>query len=72
MDCYIATDRFQQQRIFDALSRYAADGQPVPSRESYDRHPLSGEPGKAWCCEGGDGPGGHTWTCWRWLGMSVT
>jgi hypothetical protein len=70
MDCYIATDRSQQQRIFDMLDHYKRSGKPVPPRERYDTHPLSGDPGETWCCEGGDGPSGHTWTCWRWLGIS--
>lgn len=70
MDCYIATDRAQQQRIFDVLDEHKRTGKPVPPRERYDRDPFSAEPGEAWCCDGGDGPSGHTWTCWRWLGIS--
>lgn len=70
MDCYIATDRLTQQRIFDELDRLKHEGKDAPPRERYDRHPLSGEPGEAWCCDGGAAPGGHTWTCWRWLGVS--
>lgn len=70
MDCYIATDRAQQQRIFDVLNEHKRTGKPVPPRERYNSDPFSAEPGEAWCCDGGDGPSGHTWTCWRWLGIS--
>lgn len=70
MDCYIATDRLQQQRIFDELHRLEDSGQEAPGRERYDRHPLTGDPVEVWCCDGGPAPGGHTWTCWRWLGVS--
>lgn len=69
MDCYIATDRLVQQRIFDELGRIER-GKQVAPREHYDRHPLTGDPVEIWCCDGGAAPGGHAWTCWRWLGVS--
>jgi hypothetical protein len=66
MDNYIATDRSQQQQIWDALDRFEREGRPIPERESY----ATSSEGRVWCCEGGDGPKGHTWSCWRWRGVS--
>ncbi len=66
MDCYIATDRLTQQRIFDELGRLKQAGKEASPREDFE----TPDGDMVWCCDGGDAPGGHTWTCWRWLGIS--
>lgn len=66
MDCYIATDRLQQQRIFDEINRLELTGEEAPGRES----PFHGNDPKYYCCNGGPAPGGHEWLCWGWLGIS--
>lgn len=68
MDCYIATDRFLQQRIFDELNRLEMTGEEAPPREKFAApHDPRQE---IYCCDGGPAPGGHEWTCWGWLGIS--
>lgn len=69
MDCYIATDRLQQQRIFNEMTRLELTGKQAPPREKY---PAFGDlpATDIYCCEGGPAPGGHAWLCWRWLGIS--
>lgn len=66
MDCYIATNRSTQQQIFNELNRLETRCEEAPPREEFTAHDGS----KVWCCGGGPGPGGHTWTCWRWLGIA--
>lgn len=77
MDCYIATDRFQQQKIFDQLDRVETGDLKVKGRDMLWHvfeldEPVDvglGHP-EAYCCEGGPAPGGHAWTCICFLGIS--
>jgi len=68
MDCYISTDRLQQQRICDELNAIDRGEAEIQPRQEFPKPDGSGE--SVWCCEGGPAPGGHTWTCWGWLGLS--
>jgi len=66
MDCYIATDRSIQGQIFKVLERVEKMEEPVTPRTKS----VFGIPSDHYCCEGGDAPGGHTWTCIMFLGVS--
>lgn len=78
MDNYIATDRLTQQKIFDQLDRIERGEVKVNERDLLWRVfdldgpmdcGIASEP-EGYCCEGGPAPGGHTWTCVVFLGVS--
>jgi hypothetical protein len=69
MDCYIATDRLQQQRVFDEQNRLAHSGKEAPERTKFPAG-LGKNEEDIYCCEGGPAPGGHQWLCWGWLGIA--
>lgn len=80
MDCYIATDRLQQQRVFDSLDRIRDGHQTVrPRGDGFnflracgwtegEEHGPMGPPQP--CCEGGP-VNGHAYTCIEVVGVSV-